>query len=1024
MWVFQNLNAMRQICWRSRLVVVVVVIVSSLCAAQERIGPTDSDAERFALEIASSPAAKRTELVAAHPERITVALRRQLIQHGNMRFASIEYAQALEIYQLVEKISDQIGDKEGVATSWLNMGSVYYFQGDYERAIDHYRKAEAAFAALENHVEAGRCRFGIALTYQSQRKPTEALKAFGEALKEFESAKNTTEIANTLASIGGLQYEMGNYEAAQKSFLRIVEWSPGGDSLTRVAETFYMQHDYGQALNYYLRALEYYRPQNSFGGMIAAYSGAANCYYYQRNYDRALAFYNRSLTIERRLNDATGVATRLQSIGNVHRVRGDYASALENYTNSLAIAQQSPTSGTVATTLGSIGLVRALQGDNNQALEYFDKSLAKFETDGDQVGMARMLSLIGNTRYVQGQYDLALAAYEKSRELYEKRGDTLNRAHILLGIGAVHLAQQNQTLALKSFHEALTFYTTLGRKADVAEALSRVATAYREQGDNAKAFDFAQSAARAAKEAEVFTVAAYALTEAGRAQRGLGRKTDALNLFAEAIQVQRSIRPETGPDGIETERSGVLPYLAAMETLIELDQPRDALIRADEAKSQFLREVIQRGNFTITKGMTAAEREEELRLVGEVASLKTQVYGSQDSNVKSGNTRRVRLSAAREAYEAFRKQLYTTHPQLATNRGELAALNIEELRPFVNSGTALLQYAVADEQVFLFVVTANKERGIGSLLEVNAYVLNTARKMIAEKIGSFNQSIDNPVAARELYEILLKPAESRIASRSKLIIVPDGPLWDVPFEALQPADDKYVIDQAAVSYAVSFSALQEMQKRRAPSTKVSSSTLAAFGSPTLGNGVIERLRRTYTGLKLVDTETTEIDKLQTLYGPGRVRSYTATLAKKDRVKSEANAATILYLATPTILDQSVPLNSLFLMSPDAADDGFLKLWEIANLNSKARVVVLPHVATTTQSQSGNALIALSWTWFVAGSQAVVVNRGDGNDEIVYELHQRLKTTEPDSEQLRQTMLKLRRQHEPPSRWATYMFLGN
>jgi len=223
MQVFQNLNAMKEICWRSMLVVMVVITVSSLCAAQETIGPTDSDAERFALEIASSPSAKRTELVAAHPERITVALRRQLIQHGNMRFASIEYAQALEIYQLVEKISDQIGDKEGVATSWLNMGSVYYFQGDYARAIDHYRKAEAAFAALNNHSEAGRCRFGIALTYQSQRNFTEALKAFGEALKEFETAKNTTEIANTLASIGGLQYEMGNYEAAQKSFLRIVE---------------------------------------------------------------------------------------------------------------------------------------------------------------------------------------------------------------------------------------------------------------------------------------------------------------------------------------------------------------------------------------------------------------------------------------------------------------------------------------------------------------------------------------------------------------------------------------------------------------------------------------------------------------------------------------------------------------------------------------------------------------------------------------------------------------------------------
>ena len=145
--------------------------------------------------------------------------------------------------------------------------------------------------------------------------------------------------------------------------------------------------------------------------------------------------------------------------------------------------------------------------------------------------------------------------------------------------------------------------------------------------------------------------------------------------------------------------------------------------------------------------------------------------------------------------------------------------------------------------------------------------------------------------------------------------------------------------------------------------------LVAFGSPILPNEVIERLQRTYTGLKLAETESTELDKLATLYGPRHVRSYTATQAKKDRLRTEANAATILHLATPAVLDQSVPMYSLFVMSPDAADDGLLKLWEITSLNSKARVVVLPHVSTT-QSRSGNALMALSWAWFVAGTPAV------------------------------------------------------
>ncbi|HEX6718812.1 MAG TPA: tetratricopeptide repeat protein [Pyrinomonadaceae bacterium] len=953
-----------------------IIAAAGGCVAQQAIGPPD-EVERFALELVQARAEKREGMVAAHPELLTVELRKELVQHGNLRFATTQYAQALEIYQLVEKISEQIGDKEGRATAWLNIGSVYYFQGHYDLAAEHYRKAEELFKSLGNRLEVGRCRFGLALTYQAQHKPTDALKTFEEALKEFEAAGDRNEIANTLASIGGLQYELGNYVAASKAFLRVAEWSEGGESLSRVAEAFYMQHDYAQALSYYERALQHFNSKNELAGVIAALTGTANCYYYQRNYDRALALYHRSLAIEEKLNEPAGVVTRLQSIGNVHRARGDYASALQSYFKSLSVAQEASIKATVPATLGSIGLIRAMQGDNAQAVDYFNRSLTAFEAEGDEVGMARMLSYIGNARYVQGQYDQALDAYERSSKLFQRRGDRLNMAHILLGIGAVYLAEQKHDLALKNFHEALTLYTTLGRKADMADTLSRLAAAYRMQGDNAKAVQFAESATTLAKDAEVFSIVPYALTELGKAQRALGRNSEALNAFDEAIQVQRSIRPEAGPDGFETERSGVFSYLGTMETLIDLDRPREALGRAEDAKSQFLREVIQPSN--ITKGMTAAERQQELKLLGELASLRAQVYGDQDSKGVVDNALHGRLIAARAAYEAFRKRLYAIHPQLAVNRGELASLNLEEMRPFLNSKTALVEYVVTEEKIFLFVVTSQDStvgaalRGRPSLptrhlngttgghgrppLQLSVYAINARRAEMADKIAS--------VAARELYDLLLKPAETQIAGKSKLIVVPDGPLWDVPFETLH---------RASVSYAVSLSALREMRKPRSINRKPQE--LVVFANLTLTSEVSEQVKTTYNGLQLneISTNPNEIDQFRAIYGQARRRSYTAAQASKDRLKTEANAAGILYFATPAILDHAQPMYSFVVLSPDPnlRDDGLLKLWEVTNLNSKARVAILPHTITI-KSQSGNALIALSWAWFVAGTPAVILN---------------------------------------------------
>lgn len=957
---------------RPILIFLLIVLVCCTCFGQQSIGPTNRQINDFAFELSNSPANKRAEMMAAHPELITIPLRRELISLGNLRYTNTEYAKALDIYQLAQKTSEQIGDKEGIATAQLNSGSVYFFQGNYDLALDRYRKGEALFLSLNNRFEAARCHYGIGLAYQAQRKETDALKAFAEALPEFQSAGDKTEILNTLASIGGLQYQLGDYEAASKTLLAVAALGENGEIFSRVAESFYMQHDYAQSLVYYQRALELFTAQNSVAGIIGALGGAGNCYFYQRNYDRALELYNRTLALEQKLNDKTGVATRLQNIGHVHRARGDYASALEAYFKSLSIAEQLPGKATAATTLGSIGLVRAMQGDNDQAVNYFTRSLNAYQISGDEVGMSRMLSYTGNARYTQGEYDLALEAYEKARELHKKRSDDLNSAHVLLGMGSVYRAQRKFHLALQSFHEALALYTTLARKSDMADALSRLAATYREQGDPTRALEFAQNAAQTAKATDALSITVFALTEVGKAQRDLGRKNEALNAFTEAIHLQRSIRPETGPDGLEAERGGVLPFLGAMETLIDLNRPIEALVRAEEAKSQTLRELIQRGNFTVTKGMTAAQRQEELKLLGELISLKVQVYGAEDSeNPKQPNSAlRNRLQAARTAYEAFRKRLYMLQPQLAVNRGELSPPTVVNLRSLLNNNSAVVEYAVTEEQVILFVITAN-----GKELEVKAYPLSATPAEITQKITAFRRSPGAHFSARELYGFLLQPAEKQIDKRTKLMIVPDGPLWDLPFEALKSAKAQYVSDWASISYVPSLSALREMRRRRP--TRVHNSKLLVFAETTLTKDVVDRMQTTYNGLLIPETtKPVDLEPLQSVYRPTGIHSYTDVRANKEQLKAEVGAASALQFAAPAILDNAVPMYSFVALSPDPNlhDDGLLRLSELTNLNSRARIVVLPYVFSAN-SQSGNALIALSWSWFVAGTPAVIVNRG-------------------------------------------------
>src|SRR5262249_48316011 len=71
-------------------------------------------------------------------------------------------------------------------------------------------------------------------------------------------------------------------------------------------------------------------------------------------------------------------------------------------------------------------------------------------------------------------------------------------------------------------------------------------------------------------------------------------------------------------------------------------------------------------------------------------------------------------------------------------------------------------------------------------------------------------------AARELYLYLVGPARAWIKSR-RLVVIPDGELYQVPFEALQnPEDGRFVGEEFQLSFAPSATILLGMKPPHGP----------------------------------------------------------------------------------------------------------------------------------------------------------------------------------------------------------------
>ncbi len=988
---------------------------------------------------------EREQWLAMNRALMTPDLRKALIRQGNSQLLAGRYSTAFDIYGVARNVAEKIGDKEGVAAASLDIGTIYYFQANYPAALEHYQKARDLFNEVPNHYESAKALSGLALIYKEQRRDTEALAALEQVLQEFTSLGDKEEIANTLNMIGSILYGQGKYSAAADAFLKSSEANNNVDSSVRLADALYMQGDYTQALAIYKKSLER-APRTEIATIIGALNGAANSAYYSGNYDEALENYQKSADIQKTQPDKLGFATALKGIGNVHRTRGEYGAALESYFESLHISET--IKAPVGTTLGSIGLVKAMQGDYAGAFEYYGKALKEFEITANKIEMSRVLSLIGNLYYVQGSYDSALTSYRRALVLRQEMDDKSGQGDVLAGIGSTLLRRQDYSEGLDNLEKALGLFKSVGNQEKMADVLTRVSEALLLQQDYARALSAAESAVTIATQLHNGELLWYATTLAGKAQLKLERGPQAYNSFTSAISTIDSLRAEASVSGGEHNRS--LPHLALIDFLMSQHRPSEAFHYAERAKIQFLVDLLKNNNGVPGKGLSVDQRLEEKRLSGEVASLEIQVERDSEQHSLSEMRRsdlRNRLRAARAAYADFRKKVFSANPGLKINRGELAPLKLEEISSLItDTSTALLEYTITENNTYLFVLTADRTTAKTSRrnrrIEINlkVYPLEIKNYELASRVRNFQQLLTSradsfPELARELYHLLVKPAEDQIGLRTKLVIVPDGVLWRLPFEALQSVEDHYLVDSAEVSYAPSLSALREMRKQASPSGRVKS-LLIAYANPELSKQFTTRFELGYAGMKLGPSaeQQEELKRIATTYGVTTSRLSVGPQVNEGQIQSDVSRARIVHFAGPVILDDTSPMSSFIAVSSGTnQSDGFLNTRKIMDLQSTAELVV----ASTAQHSAGfngNAPVGFSWAWFVAGTRATLMSRWQVESPtpsplltaFYSSMKPAMRRGVSKSQALRQSLLALRRSanYQHPYYWAGFAMIGD
>jgi len=515
------------------------------------------------------------------------------------------------------------------------------------------------------------------------------------------------------------------------------------------------------------------------------------------------------------------------------------------------------------------------------------------------------------------------------------------------------------------------------------------------------------------------------------ALRALGRHAEAERVLREIIDAHNRLRTEVATDVRQQSLFAATTsgdWLALVDVLVDCGDTAMAFAEYERMKGQVLRETIAHSGQDVAGGLTAAERASLATFNKRINETNRRLWAARMERRETAGEEAA-LAQARLELEEFESARYAADPSRRWFvADEIGAGNVQ--LPDIPGGV-IIAFAVMQERTVAFVVTPDAR--------VSAAIIPVGRDALRRQVGELLEDIESQglrteAKSRALYDLLIKPLESKIGASRLIGIIPDDVIWRVPFHALRSGDGRFLVERAALFYAPSLHALRLALDRTNERATGAAPRLFALANPFVGAAARSRFRalspRTGSLDEIPEAES-EVRQIAALYGRNASRVYIGSAATESVVKSEAPAFDVVHIATHGLLDDTAPMYSALLLGGDGEkEDGLLEAREILDMRLHARVAVLSACETGRgRVTPGEGVIGMSWALFAAGCPTSVVSlwkaESAATQTLMVELHRRLIRGESPAVALRHAQLRVMRDPKTahPMYWAPFVVVG-
>lgn len=997
-----------------------------------------------------------------------------LIQGNRMDQAALALGGAIALFK-------QIGDAKGEAAAHNSLGDVLARSGQDGDALLAYQNAERLFRTQQEKIDANLVLAKIGSVYRSLGKEQEARAAYAGIDMPFSSARTSPFAAALNSSNQNTAPGQVNKPALSpderrafdgvnaerlKHNLNALTWD---DSLALLArrQSEYMAnggtpgHRDGNGLELGGRAA-------ALG--ITGYDEIAENLAYSEGYDDPVAF-----AVERWMTETIHKKNALN----------------EHYTLGGIGVAKSPGGASFFSQI--FIALRAGQGEDDLYRKFICYATGEFG--------------LGRTEYEAGRFDEAnrhfknvLAAADPSSVIGKLAHTRRFRAAALTSLADVAYRQKDYPAALGLYAQSIAGAvqdqrTELTWAAQSGTARTKWAQAA--LGTDAQVAAALRTEALASYQESIATIETHFLLSSIRSEEArqsfLSTTGSVFDDASASLAEMSLLLSSTQPQGASKLNASELAHAAEGQRIIEAGRARKLLDQLADAKAELTeglpivplqrRSEVQARQNEITKRISGVNLDGALPL-SEAATLEKE-FDNLEQELVGLETQ---LRAANPRYAAL------TKPR---------ALTLDEVQQkILDEQTVLLQYSLGQDASYLWAVS--RSEGVmmvrlpaRSVLEskvmefrskllpasLRRSLINTEDAQAQKTRGLGLETTASPASANtsantsafqtsayDLYRVLLEPVAPLIRGK-RLLIVADGPLHFIPFEALVTSLDgdgyqnfSYLLKSYEIAYAPSVSVLSGEREKASPSSirgpvlvladpvfdgldprairggAALKQQVAAKPNLKLRSAIEDDLQTLTRGVKLprlkgTRDEAEQIMALTSSSGNSGVTMLDEEASETGFGKRDLSRFRIVHLATHGLLNTERPQFTGLVLSlvGDEDNDGFLLVDEIFNLRLKARLVMLSACETGLgKLKHGESMSGLTRAFMYSGASTVGVSLWPISDAATASLmtgfYKRLMTGEgppPLAAAMRGAQLEMIAggRYSAPFYWAPFILVG-